>query len=158
MNANKTPDTKDKETLPNSPLISNNIITPGTKFKQTTSFSIFFQESFSSLKSESCELKLSLMNPCIRDINAKTDVRSEQVKDDKRPWAELETKNNIKLLIDNFKQLADSIGNSNATVPLLQTVNFSEKSNFKLPKKYAHKESYDKSESTNILSPNCYQL
>ena len=50
----------------------------------------------------------------------------------------------IKLLIDNFKQLADSIGKPNTTVPLLQTSDFLENSNFILPKKYAHKESYDK--------------
>ena len=61
MNATKTPDTEDKETLPNSPLILNDILTPDTKIKQTTSFSISFQESFSSLKSESCELKPSLI-------------------------------------------------------------------------------------------------
>ena len=43
-------------------------------------------------------------------------------------------------------------------MPLLQTPDFSENSNFILPKKYAHRESYDKSKPTNILSPNCYQL
>ena len=43
-------------------------------------------------------------------------------------------------------------------MPLLQTPDFSENSNFILPKKYAHKESYDKSKPTNILSPNRYQL
>ena len=103
---------------------------------------------------EICEIRNS-----IRDIKAKTDVHSEQVKDNKRLWDELETKNTIiKLLIDNFKQLADSIGKSNTTVPLLQTPDFSENSNFILPKKYAHKESYDKSKPTNILSPNRYQL
>ena len=41
---------------------------------------------------------------------------------------------------------------------LLQTPDFSENSHFILPKKYAHKESYDKSKPTNILSPNRYQL
>ena len=165
MNATKTPDTEDIETAPNSPLILNDILTPDTKIKQTTSFSNSYQESFSSLKSELCELKLSLTNEIceirnsIRDIKAKTDVHSEQVKDNKRLWDELETKNTIiKLLIDNFKQLADSIGKPNTTVPLLQTLDFSENSNFILPKKYAHKESYDKSKPTNILSPNRYQL
>ena len=165
MNATKTPDTEDIETAPNSPLILNDILTPDTKIKQTTSFSNSYQESFSSLKSELCELKLSLTNEIceirnsIRDIKAKTDVHSEQVKDNKRLWDELETKNTIiKLLIDNFKQLADSIGKLNTTVPLLQTPDFSENSNFILPKKYAHKESYDKSKPTNILSPNRYQL
>ena len=63
----------------------------------------------------------------------------------------------MKLLIDNFKQLADSIGKSNTTVPLLQTTDFLE-NNFILPKKYALKEFYEKSKPTNILSPNRYQL
>ena len=109
MNATKTPDTEDIETAPNSLLILNDILTPGTKIKQTTSFSKSYQEPFSSLKSELCELKLSLTNEIckvpnsIRDIKAKTDVHSEQVKDNKRLWDELETKNTIiKLLIDNF--------------------------------------------------------
>ena len=35
---------------------------------------------------------------------------------------------------------------------------FSENSNFILPEKYAHRETYDKSKPTNILSPNRYQL
>ena len=142
MNATKTPDTEDIETAPNSPLILNDILTPDTKIKQTTSFSNSYPESFSSLKSELCELKLSLTNEIyeirnsIRDIKAKTDVHSEQVKDNKRLWDELETKNTIiKLLIDNFKQLAGSIGKPNTTVPLLQTPDFSENSNFILPKK-----------------------
>ena len=52
VNATKTPDTEDKETVPNSPLILNNILTRDTKIKQATSFSNSFQESFSSLKSE----------------------------------------------------------------------------------------------------------
>ena len=161
MNTTKTPDTEDKETVPNSPLILNDILTPDTKIKQTTSFSNSFQESFSSLKSELCELKLSLMNEIcetrnsIRDIKAKTDVHSDQVKDNKQLWHELETKNTIiKLLIHNFKKLGDSLGKSNTTVPLLQTPDFSENSDFILPKKYAHKESYDRSKPTNILSPN----
>ena len=51
----------------------------------------------------------------------------------------------MKLLIDNFKQLADSIGKSNTTVPLLQTTDFSENINFILPKKYTHRKSYEKS-------------
>ena len=42
-------------------------------------------------------------------------------------------------------------------MPLLQTTDFSEK-HFILPKKYARKESYEKSKPTNILSPNRYQL
>ena len=71
----------------------------------------------------------------IRDIKAKTDKHSELVKDNKRLWDEPETKNTIiKLLIDNFKQLADSISKSNTTVPLLQTPDFLENSNFTLPK------------------------
>ena len=82
----------------------------------------------------------------------------EQIKGNKRLFDELETKDNIiKLLIDNFKQLADSIGKSN-TVPLLQTLDFSEHSNFILPKKYAHREFYDKSKPTNVLSLNHHQL
>ena len=122
MNATKTPDTEDKETLPNSPILLNDILTPDTKIKQTTSFSNSFQESFSLLKAELCELKLSLMNEIcevrnsIRDIKAKKDIHSEQVKDNKRLWDELGTKNTIiKLLTHNFKQLADSIGKSNTT-------------------------------------------
>ena len=58
MNATKTPDTKGKDTSPDSPLLLNNILTPDTKIKQSTSFSNSFQESFSSLKAELCELKL----------------------------------------------------------------------------------------------------
>ena len=165
MNATKTRDIEDIETVPNSPLILNHILTPDTKIKQTTSFSNSYQESFSSLKSELCESKLSLTNEIceirnsIRDIKAKTDVHRDQVKDNKRLWDELETKNTIiKLLIDNFKQLAGSIDKPNTTVPLLQTPDFSENSNFILPKKYAYKESYNKSKPTNILSPNRYQL
>ena len=124
----------------------NNILTPDTKIKQTTSFSNSFQESFSSLKAELCELKLSLKNEIgelrnsIRDIKAKRDVHSEQANEDKRLWDELETKNTIiKSLIDNFKQLVDSIGKLNTAMPLLQTPDFPENSNFILPKKYAHK-------------------
>ena len=131
VNATKTLDTEDKETLPNSPLILNDNLTPDTKIKQRTSFSNSFQESFSSLRSELYEFKLSLMNEIcevrnsIRDIKAKTDVHSEQVKDNKRLWDKLETKNSIiKLLIDNYKKLADSISKSNTTVPLLQTPDF----------------------------------
>ena len=117
INATKTPVTEDKETVPNSPPILNDIHTPDTKIKRTISFSNSFQESFCSLKSELWELKHSLMNEIcekwnsIRDIKAKTYVHREQVKDNKRLWDEPETKNTIiKLLIDNFKQLADSIG------------------------------------------------
>ena len=44
-------------------------------------------------------------------------------------------------------------------MPLLQTPDFPENSNFILPKKYAHRDkTYDKSKSINILSPNHYQL
>ena len=61
---------------------------------------------------EICEARDS-----IRDIKAKQDVHSEQLKDNKRLWDEPETKNTImKLLADNFKQLADSIDKSNTTV------------------------------------------
>ena len=99
---------------------------------------------------EICELRNS-----IRDIKAKKDVHSEQVKDNKRLWDALET---TKLLIDSFTQLADSTGKSNTAVPLLQTPDFPENSNFILPKKYAHRKAYYKSKPTNILSPNRYQL
>ena len=69
-------------------------------------------------------------------MKAKKSVQNSQVKDNKRHWYELETKNTIiKLLIDNFKQLADSIGKLNTTVSLLQTTDFSESSNFILPRK-----------------------
>ena len=111
------------------------------------------------------ELKLSLMNEIyearnsIRDIKTKKDVHSEQVKNNKRLWNKLETKNTIiKLPIGKLKQLADSIGQSNATVPLLQTPDFSENSNSILSKKYAHREPYDKSKQTNMLSQSRYQL
>ena len=114
MNATKTPDIKGIDTSPDSPLLLNNILTPGTKIKQTTSFSNSFQESFSSLKAELCELKISLKNEIgklrnsIRDIKAKKDVHSEQANENKRLWDELEIKNTIiKSLIDNYKQLAD---------------------------------------------------
>ena len=43
-------------------------------------------------------------------------------------------------------------------MPLLQTINFSENSNFILPKKSARRESYEKSKPTNILSPDRYHL
>ena len=43
-----------------------------------------------SLMNEICEVRNS-----IRDIKAKKDVHSEQVKDNKRIWDELETKNTI---------------------------------------------------------------
>ena len=79
---------------------------------------------------EICEVRNS-----IRDIKAKKDVHTKQVKVNKRLWDELETKNTtIKLLTDNFKQLADSIGKSNTTASLLQTPNFSENNNFTVPK------------------------
>ena len=72
---------------------------------------------------------------------------------------ELETKNIItKLLIGDFKELADSVDKSNTTLPLLQTPDFSENNNFTLCKRYAHRETYDKSKPTNILSLNRYQL
>ena len=62
MNPTKTADTEDKETLSNSLLLLNDILTPDTKIKKTTYFSNSFQKSFSSLKAELRELKLSLMN------------------------------------------------------------------------------------------------
>ena len=165
MNATKTLDTEDKETLADSPLLLKDILFPDMKIKQTTSFSNSFQESFSVLKAELCELKLSLMNEIydlrnsVRDMKVKKDGHSEQVKDNKRVCDELEIKNTIiNLLIDNFKQTADSIGKSNTTASLLQTPNFSENRNVILPKKYAHREPYNKSKPTNILSPNRYQL
>ena len=43
-------------------------------------------------------------------------------------------------------------------MPILQTLNISENSNFILPKKHASRESYDNSKPTNILSANRYQL
>ena len=92
MNATKTPDTGDKETEPHWPLILNDILSPDTKIKQATLFSNSFQESFSSLKYELCELKLSLMNEIceirnsIGHIKAKIVVHSEQVTDNKRFW------------------------------------------------------------------------
>ena len=163
-NATKSPGTEDKETLPNLPLLLNDILTPDMRIKQTASFPSSFQESFSSLKAELYELKLSLMNEIcevrnsISNIKAKKDVHSKQVKDNKRLWDELETKKTvIKLLIDNFKQLADYIGKSNTTLPLLQTTDFSGNSNFTLPKICARRE-YEKSKPTNLLSSNCYQL
>ena len=95
----------------------------------------------------------------IRGIKAKKDVHSEQVKDKKRLWDELEAKNTIiKLIFDNFKQIVDSISKWNTSVPLLQTLNISENSNFILPKKHANRKSYDNSKPTNILSSNRYQL
>ena len=77
MNATKTPDTEDKETLPISPMLLNNILTPDTKIKQTTSFSNSFQESFSLLKAESCELKLSLMNEICEVRNSIHDIKAK---------------------------------------------------------------------------------
>ena len=103
-----------------------------------------------SLMNEICEVRNS-----IRDIKAKKDVHSEQVKDNKRIWDELETKNTIiKLLIDNFKQLADSIGKSNTTVPLLQTTYFSENSNFIL-RKSMHAKNLTRNENQQIY---CHQI
>ena len=99
---------------------------------------------------EICEVRNS-----IRDIKAKKDVHSEQVKDNKRIWDELETKNTIiELLIDNFKQLADSIGKSNTTVPLLQTTYFSENSNFIL-RKSMHAKNLTRNENQQIY---CHQI
>ena len=99
--------------------------------------------------------KICKVRNSIRDIKAKKDEQSEQVNENKRLWDELETKNTIiKLLIDNFKQLADSIGKFNTTVPLLQTTDLSENSNFMLPKKYACKESY-KNQNKQIY---CHQI
>ena len=96
------------------------------------------------LKAELYELKLSQMDKIcevrnrISDIKVKKDDHSGQGKDNKRLCDEHESQNTIiKLLIDNFKQLADSIGKSNTTVPLLQTLNFPEHNNFILPKKHA---------------------
>ena len=50
MNATKTPE--EEETLPNSSILLNNILTPGTETKQRNSFSNSFQGSFSLLKAE----------------------------------------------------------------------------------------------------------
>ena len=41
LNATKTPDIKDKETLPDSPLLMNDILTSDTKNKPTTSSNFF---------------------------------------------------------------------------------------------------------------------
>ena len=112
----KTPDNKGKETLPDSSVLLNDILTPDAKMKQTTSFLSSFQKSLSFFNTELCVLKLSRMNEIcevrnsISDIKAKKGVHSEQVKNNKRLWDELGTKNTIiKLLIDNFKQFANSI-------------------------------------------------
>ena len=43
MNATKTPHTEDKETLSNSPILLNNILTPDTKIKQTAFFRILLK-------------------------------------------------------------------------------------------------------------------
>ena len=111
------------------------------------------------IKAVSNEWNLLGTKYTIRGIKAKKDVHSEQVKDKKRLWDELEAKNTIiKLIFDNFKQIADSIGKWNTSVPILQTLNISEKSNFILPKKHANRESYGNSKPTNILSSNRYQL
>ena len=111
------------------------------------------------IKAVSNEWNLLGTKYTIRGIKAKKDVHSEQVKDKKRLWDELEAKNTIiKLIFDNFKQIADSIGKWNTSVPLLQTLNISENSNFILPKKHANRKSYDNSKPTNILSSNRYQL
>ena len=77
MNATKTPDTEDKETAPNLPLILNDILTPDTKIKQAASFLNPFQELFSSLKSELCELKLSLMNENCKIRNSTRDIKAK---------------------------------------------------------------------------------
>ena len=99
---------------------------------------------------EICEVRNS-----IRDIKAKKDVHGEQVKDDKQLWDELETKNtNMKLQTDNFKQLADSIGKSNTTVPLLQTTYSSKNSNFVLPKSM-HAKNLKRNENQQIY---CHQI
>lgn len=64
------------------------------------------------------------------------DVHREQVKDKKQLWDEFESKNiTIKLIIENFKQLADSIWKSKTSVPFHQTPDFLENNNFILPKK-----------------------
>lgn len=112
----KTPDNKGKETLPDSSVLMNDILTPDAKMKQTTTFLSSFQKSLSLFNTELCVLKLSRMNEIcevrnsISDIKAKKGVHSEQVKNNKRLWDELGTKNTIiKLLIDNFKQFANSI-------------------------------------------------
>ena len=52
---------------------------------------------------EICEIRDSIS---ISGIKAKKDVHSEQVKDNKRLWDDLDTRNTvINLLIDNFKNL-----------------------------------------------------
>ena len=134
LNATKTSNDKDKETLHDSSVLLNDILTLDAKMKQTTSFLSSFQKSLYLFNAELCVLKLSQMNEIckvgnsISGIKAKKSVHSEQVKNNKRLWDELGTKNTvIKLLIDNSKQFADSIGKSNTTVPLLD---FSENSNF----------------------------
>lgn len=58
-------------------------------------------------------------------------VLKKHVKDKKRFWSELGAKNKIiKLLIDNFKQLAEFISKSNTNLLLLQTSDFSENDSF----------------------------
>ena len=86
-----------------------------------------------------CDIKFHGVEDCITVLKtssyANQGVHSEQVKDNWRLWDELETKSTIiKLLIENLKQLADSIGKSNTTASLLQTPNFSENNNFTMPK------------------------
>ena len=131
--------------------------TSQTSYDQTLSDPLEIMNATKTLDTEDKET-YDLRNS-VRDMKVKKDGHSEQVKDNKRVCDELEIKNTIiNLLIGNFKQTADSIGKSNTTASLLQTPNFSENRNVILPKKYAHREPYNKSKPTNILSPNRYQL
>ena len=157
MNATKTPDTKGKDTSPDSPLLLNNILTPDTKIKQTTSLSNSFQESFSSLKAGLCELKISLKNEIGELRNSIHDIKLKKMYTASRQMKPNDFGMNLKLriLIDNFKQLADSISKLNTAVPLLQTPDFPENSNFILSKKYAHREACTQG---SILGPVFFNL
>lgn len=74
-----------------------------------------------------CEVQKGINN--IKTFLAGT--LNEHVKEKKRFCDDLETKNTIiKLLIFNFKQLADFIGKSNANLSLPQDSDFSKNENF----------------------------
>ena len=98
---------------------------------------------------ETCEVQNSIC-----DIKAKQNVHSKQVKDNKRLWDILETKNTIiKFLFDDFKLLADFIGKSSTTVPLLQVPYFSENSNFILPNVHnIHTEKLTRSQNQQVTA------
>ena len=97
-----------------------------------------------------CEVQKGINN--IKTFLAGT--LNQHVKEKKRFCDDLETKNTtIKLLIFNFKQLADFIGKSNANLSLLQNSDFSKNENL-----YSLRGTSNKSKSTNIISTNHNQL